>query len=283
VGAESGARKGEQSMSETQQAVADPNYNPFDPANHAQGGGLWDGKTVTITGSRTATEALKYGDGKPVTNDKGEQSIQTALIVSGIAEGGDDKERKETYSGGEKLAATPDGEGFVAKDGGPLKFHANSNMAKFAAALKASGFDLSTLVVDGKQRLSKLVGARFVFKGEAKIGRDGKSIKDKKGYDKSIFLPVKFLGYAGGAPATKGGNGAVGGNGSALDAKAASAILAALAANGGKLNRASLVRELANVQLKGDTDANAIISLVVQDGYHKGKAWKYDPIEGASL
>jgi hypothetical protein len=255
--------------------------NPFDPETFTHGGGLWDGKTVTVTGAVAKVEALTYGDGKPVLDDKGQQTIQTGLVLTGIADGGDDKERRETYSVGDRLVPTPDGEGFVAKDGGPPKFHANSNMGKFSAALKASGFDLGVLIVrqpDGsvRQQLSRLVGARLVFKGEPKVGKDGRPIKDKKGYDKNMFLPVKFVGYAAGAgtvaqPAGAGGNGAAGGD--AIKTKAKEAVLKALAA--GPLTRADLVRTLAQ-QLAGDADSNAVIGLVVRDEFHKGQPWHYD-------
>jgi hypothetical protein len=256
-------------MTETTQAA----YNPYDSDTFQHGGGLWDGKVVTITSAIAKTEALTYGDGKPVIDDKTkQQSIQTGLVISGIADGEDDKERRETYSVGDKLVPTPDGEGFVARDGGPPKFHANSNMAKFASALKASGFDISKLVaVDGRQKLSRLVGARFVFTAQPKIGRDGKPLRDKKGYDKNIYLPVKFVGYAGEGATAPAGNGAAGGSG--LREKATAKVLAALA--NGPLTRADLVRTLAQ-QLQGDADANAIIGLVVNDNFHKGQAWKYD-------
>lgn len=260
-------------MSETQQqAVA---ANPFDPETFVHGGGLWDGKIVTITGAVAKSEALTYGDGKPVLDDKGQQSVQTGLVITGISDGADDKERRETYSVGDKLVPTPDGQGFVARDGGPPKFHANSNMGKFAAALKGSGFDISTLIADGKQQLGKLVGARFMFKGEPKVGRDGKALKDKKGYDKNIFLPVKFMGYAAGAGMAAGATTTSAPVGNGLAAKADAAVLAALAA--GPLSRADLVRTLATA-LAGDADSNAVIGLVIRDDFHKGKPWKYDGI-----
>lgn len=264
-------------MSETQTAVVPATGNPFDPESFVHGGGLWDGKTVTITSAKAKTEALKYGDGKPVVDAKtGEQSIQTALYITGIADGGDDKERHEEYSVGDKLAPTPDGEGFTMKDGSPAKFHANSNIAKFSAALRASGFDLSALVVDGRQKLSKLTGARFVFKAEAKLGKDGKAVKDKKGYDKNIHLPAKFVGYAVGVV---GGSAAVAAGSDATSAKATDKVLAVLAGAGGKITRADLVRNLATT-LAGDPDANAIITLSVLDSFHVGKPWKFD---GSSL
>lgn len=267
-------------MTEQTQTQAAGAANPFDPETFSHGGGLWDGKTVTITSAVAKTEALTYGDGKPVIDEKTkQQSIQIGLGIAGIADGGDDKERRETYSTGDRLVPTADGEGFVAKDGGPAKFHANSNMGKFAAALKASGFPIETLVVDGKQKLSRLVGARFVFKGEAKVGQDGKPIKDKKGYTKNIFLPVKFVGYAAGAAsgsvtgAPAGNGAATGSSAGALQEKAKATVLGALA--NGPLTRADLVRTLAQ-KLAGDPDSNAIISLVVNDAFHKGQPWKYD-------
>ena len=268
-------------MSETQ-TQGQAAFNPFDPDQFVHGGGLWDGKTVTITSAVAKTEALKYGDGKPVLDAKtGQQSIQTALYLTGIADGGDDKERHEEYSVGGTLVPTPDGQGFVRPDGGPAKFHANSNMGKLAAALKASGFDIASLIdpVPGgppKQRLDRLTGARFVFKAEAKLGKDGKAIKDKKGYDKHIHLPVKFVGYAQGVQAKPAGNGGVQAPApGALDGKATGAVVAALTAAGGKATRADLVRGLAQ-SLAGDPDANAIIGLVVRDDFHKGKPWQYD-------
>lgn len=265
-------------MSETQTAAAPgPEVNPFDPANHSQGGGLWDGKTVTITSAVAKTEALKYKNGDPVLDQKTKEPvIQTALYITGISDGGDDKERHEEYSVGDKMAATPDGEGFTMKDGGAAKFHANSNMGKFAAALKASGFDLSALYQGGKQRLkSGLTGARFVFKAEAKIGKDGKTIKDAKGYDKNVHLPVKFVGFATGVTRPAAGNGAAAPVAGALDGKASAAVIKVLTEAGGAVPRAKLIQGIA---LAGatDPDTNGILTLVVQDGWHKGKPWTYD-------
>jgi hypothetical protein len=286
-------------MGETQTAagVQDPEYNPFDPAHHKEGGGLWDGKTVTITSAQTKTEALKNGDGSPVIDKETKQPvIQTALYLTGISDGSEsDKERHEEYTAGGKNVATPDGEGFVdGATGGLATFSKSSNLSKFLAALKGSGFDIGTLIErgpDGKiiQRLRRLTGARFVFKGEPKIGRDGKPLKDKKGYTKTSHLPVKFVGYATGAPSSGGSNGAGGAavpvapSTSALETKAVGAVTAILAKTPGeKVTRANLMRALA-ASLQGDADANSIIGLVVRDDFHKGKPWSYDAIAGASL
>lgn len=265
-------------MSETQMAAAVA--NPFDSDNFSHGGGLWDGKTVTITSAVAKTERLNNKDGSAYLDEKTRQPVfQTATYIKGISDGGDDKERHEEYSVGDKLVPTPDGEGFVSKDGTPPKFHANSNMGKFAAALKASGFDLSTMVVAGRQKLSALVGARFMFKAEPKLGKDGKPIKDKKGYDKNVHLPVKFVGYAqgGGTRTAAAGNGvaATGAAVGALDGKATGAVINALTAGGGKLTRAQLIQGIAQA-LSGDADSNTIIGLIVNDAFHKDKPWKYD-------
>ena len=254
----------------TQQA----DYNPLNPDTFSHGGGLWDGKTVTITSAAARRQPLTYGDGTAVIDAKTkEQSILNALFITGIADGGDDRERHEEYSVGDKCVPTPDSEGFTALEGGLPKFHANSNMGKFAAALKASGFDISTLLVAGKLKFSNLVGARFVMKGEPKIGRDGKPVTDKKGYGKNAHYPVKFVGYTTAAATGAKPNGGVGGD--ALRTKAAGAVVKALA--GGPLSRADLVRTLAQT-LAGDPESNSIIGLVIRDDFHAGQPWKYDGI-----
>jgi hypothetical protein len=268
----------------TEQVAAAQDYNPFDPENFGHGGGLWDGKTVTITQSVAKTQALTKGDGSAVLDEKTKEPvILTALFLTGISDGGDDKERHEEYSAGDKNVAAPDGKGFVDKaTGGLPKFHASSNTGKLLAALKASGFPTQDLfnAATKTQHLDKLVGARFVFKGEPKIGKDGKPLKDKKGYTKTSHLPVKFVGYAAGVAAAKSsGNGSVApapASADALTTKAIGAVTGALAAaGGGKVTRADLVRGLAQ-SLQGDPDANAIIGLVVRDDFHKGKPWTYD-------
>lgn len=277
-------------MSETaavaQGGGVDANYNPFDSDNFSHGGGLWDGKTITITSAKAKREALKYGDGRPVLDAKtGQQSVQIALYLTGISDGGDDKERHEEYSVGGKLEPTADGEGFVDPLGGPPKFHANSNMGKLSAALKASGYPIGNLIdrnPDGtiRMRFSRLVGARFLMKAEPKLGQDGKPLKDKKGYGKNVHLPVKYVGQATGGAASAAGGAVAGAPASPLNGKASAAVLEALAAApGNTLTRADLVRTLAGkFQGAGDPDANAIIGLVVRPEWHTGQAWTTDGV-----
>lgn len=274
-------------MTETKQTVGLP-ADPFDPETFIRGGGLWDGRVVTITGSVAKTEALKYSDGKPVLDKEGRQTIQTGLIITGVSDGADEKERRETYSSGDKLVPTSDGEGFVGKDGTPPKFYANSNLGKFAAALRASGFDTTTLLErlpDGsvRQRLSRLVGTRFLFKGEPKMDRAGKVIKDKRGYDKHMYLPVRFIGRVAGAQPPTGGTaaGTVARESpltSPLAAKATASVIKALA--GGPLTKVELVQALAQA-LASDSDSNGVIGLVVRDDFHIGKPWTYDGLRAS--
>lgn len=265
-------------MTDTQMNPMNP-PNPFDPETFNHGGGLWDGKEVTFTKVEVVTEPLKFKDGTAVFDDKGHPLSQTGLKVSGIA-AGEEKERSEMYTAGGKLAPAPDGEGFVSLEGSAPRFHANSNVGKFLAALKASGFDVSVLIVDGKQRVSRLVGARFMMRGEHKLGRDGKPLQDKKGYDKMLHLPVKFVGFVAGLQSMSmtSSSKPVAGNGDAIIAKTEGAVLKALA--NGPLTRADLVRTLAQ-SLAGDADANAIIALVVRDDFHAGRPWKYDGLRAS--
>lgn len=265
-----------------QQAAAAADVNPFDSDQFVSGGGLWDGKVVTITSAVAKTAALTRKDGTPVLDDKTKQQIvQTALYITGISDGPSEKERHEEYSVGDKLAPTPDGRGFIDKaTGGAPKFHANSNFAKLLGALKIAGFPVGELydVATRTQRLDRLTGARLMFKASPKLGKDGKPIKDQKGYDKSIHLPVQFVGRAAGSVGGGAVAAGVGGNGAAspLIDKAASAVLGALAAAPEtKLTRADLIRTLAQT-LAGDPEANGIIGLVVRDDFHTGKPWVYD-------
>jgi hypothetical protein len=269
-------------MTETQQGVAAADVNPFDDSQFVSGGGLWDGKVVTITSAVAKTAALTRKDGTPVLDEKTKQQVvQTALYITGISDGPGEKERHEEYSVGDKLSPTPDGQGFVDKaTGGAPKFHANSNFAKLLTALKGAGYPVGELydVATRTQKLGRLVGARLMMKATPKLGKDGKAIKDQKGYDKAIHLPVQFVGRAAGSVASaSGGNGhAAAAAASPLAAKAEAAVLGVLAAApDSKLTRADLVRTLAQT-LAGDPEANGVIGLVVRDDFHNGKPWKYD-------
>jgi hypothetical protein len=252
--------------------------NPFDPATFTKGGGLWDGKVVTIITAKANIDRLSYGDGSPVLDAKtGEQSIRNVIEIVGIADD-EEKERRETYSAG-SLVPTADGEGFLRRnpDGSLVAapFHENSEAAKFSAALASGGFPVAKLWDEKAKRtkLSMLAGARLLMKAEAKLDKDGNAKKNKKGYDQQKFFPIEFLGYKG------GGNGNVAsstsapqGNGSALRDKAIGVVTTLLAENGGTLTRSDLVRKL-SAALNGDADCNKVLALVVREEFHKDAPW----------
>lgn len=268
------------STDETQQQVG-ADYNPFDSGNFATGGGLWDGKTVTITRSVAGIKLLTHKDNSPVIDAKTKkQASVIGLLIDGLAEG-DEKERSVEYSCGDRMQPDADGESFSMKEGGAPRFHDRSGLGKMVSALTAAGFPMKELMANpakyvGQQRWSRLVGAKLMFKAEAKLGRDGKPIKDDKGFDKQSFYPVKYVGMATGivtGVAASVGAAVAAVSNAAIVEKADALVIGALSA--GPLTRSQLVATLA-AGLTGDKDSNAIISLIVRDDFHKGKAWKYE-------
>lgn len=256
-------------MSEKKQFDA----NPFDTSTLAKGGGLWDGKTITVISAKATIDHLKYGDGSPVIDSRtGEPSRRNVIEIVGIAED-EEKERRETYSVG-RLIPTADGEGFLTPEGTQAPFSEKSEAGKFATALEAAGYDKSVLWDDKakKTRLSALAGATFRMKGEARLDKDGNIKKNKKGYEEQKFYPVEYLGQK------AGGNGHAStttapGNGIAIRDKAVDTVTSLLAANNGTLTRTDLIRKLSEALAK-DTDCNKVLALVVREEFHKDVPWK---------
>lgn len=244
--------------------------NPFDPANFTHGGGLWDGKTVTITAVKAQRAPMTHKDGSPVLDENGQPIVRNVLRVTGIADDAEAERFEEWSAGG--LIPTDDGEGFVSpKDGSVTPLHGSSEAGKAIELARQGGFDTSLLVdmVAKKPKLSGLVGAKFVMKAEARLDKNGKEKKNAKGYVQQRFYPVKFVGFADGyKPVSPEQN-------NALDAKATTAITTILAENGGKVSRAALVR-LLSAKLAGDTDGNKIIGLVTKESFHTNKPWTRD-------
>lgn len=244
--------------------------NPFDPANFTSGGGLWDGKVVTITGSKGVLSPMKNGDGSPVLGDDGNPVIKHVWQVTGIAEDAD-AERREEWSAG-SLLPTPDGEGFTSpKDGSIVPFDKRSEAGKAMQALVDGGFDPALLFdgETGKPKLSGLVGCKILFRAEDKLDRNGHVKKNKKGYTQQRFYPSKLVGFAEGkAPVDAAAH-------SALEDKAVGVIVGILKENNGKVSRAALVR-LLSAKLAGDTDANKIIGLVTKESFHTDRPWTRD-------
>jgi len=244
--------------------------NPFDPDNFSLGVG-WDGKTVTITSSRFKTDMFTYGDGTPYLDDNGEQGYANVWEIKGISEDSEN-ERTESYSIGKSLIPTSDGDSFEHKAGKPnATFHVKAKAAKFAAALKTSGFDLSKLVDDeGKPSAKGLVGAIFVFKALQPIDpKTNEPAVDKGGYAKIEQYPAKFIGWSKTSPAAQVANDGV-------QDKAYDVITELLTeAEGNTLTRVQLIQAL-NKKLAGDDDMNAIVQLAVKEDFNSAAPWKLE-------
>jgi len=238
--------------------------NPFDPAGFATGGGLWDGKTVTITAAYFGLQTDYLG--QPFADRETGQSVDRhGLIIKGIGEG-DETERREQYGLG-RLKGTADGEAFAKADGTPEALHNMSGAAKFFEALAKSGFDMSRIYAGGVGRISGLIGAKIEFVGVAKLNDDGTPLLSKSGkYQQQYFYPGRTVGYL-----AKTGNGTT----DALVQKCRAIVKGLLA--GGPISRVDLVRAIAT-HLKGDPDSTALVSLVVQDAFLKaeGTGWTYN-------
>lgn len=246
--------------------------NPFDPENLTHGGGLWDGKTVTILTAKAELDHIKYGDGKPVISERdGQPLIKNVIAITGIADE-EEKERRETYSVG-MLIPTADGESFVHPQTGEAShFNEKSDAGKLTRYLKDSGFDISLLWDDAAQKLklSGLVGARFVMAGEAQKDKEGKVKINKKGYENQKFYPVQFMGFKPGV-----GNTTPQSNASELRDKAVEVVLDIIGEAGGKIGRADLVRKISG-KMAGDPRANKVLALVTRDDFHKDVPWTRD-------
>ena len=231
--------------------------NPFDEANFASGGGLWDGKTVTIIDSKTEIDLFSNGDGTPWIDPKtGEQGRAHVWTLIGIAED-EDRERKQSYSLG-SLVPTADGEGFLKADGTPGVLHKNSAAAKLSKALKDAGFDVSLLfdAKTGKPKVSALRGAKLMFKGEQRLDAKGNPKVNKNGYAVLDFYPTQFLGFKEGV--AKPGNGAVTDE---TRAKAVEMVKTVLGENGNKLTQADLIRKV-SAKMAGQSDLPVIVGLI---------------------
>lgn len=242
--------------------------NPFDDANFASGGGIWDGKTVTITSVKAVVSKMQMKDGTAVIDDKtGEQAFRNNLKITGLADD-EDTERWQEYSAG-SLVPTSDGDGFVKADGTPGQFHKNSAAARFFSAIKAGGFDLNRLFVGGKPTLQGLVGARFTFQAVPRLDKDKQPKKNKKGYVENDYYPVKFVGFAAGKEVP------VPGNGAAAKDEAVALVMNLLASNNGTLNRPDMLRAVA-ASVIGKPNGNAILTTITKDEFHQGAPWKYN-------
>lgn len=230
--------------------------NPFDDANFRSGLPLTE-KVVTVLESKFTVDQLHYRDGSPVLDEKGNPSVRNVWSVTVVAEG-EERERRFTYSIG-ALIPTADGEGFTRADGTLAQFHANSAAAKFSKALKASGFDVNKLFVDGKIKASALVGAKFELATENRKDKEGKDKVNERGYTEVDYYPATFVGTA-----TFAANG--NGHSDETKDKAQLIVTEILTENGGSMKQADLVRALSS-KLGGGKETADIASIITRQEF----------------
>jgi hypothetical protein len=227
----------------------------------------WLDETKDTEGGLTRTGVVTYS--QFVRKQVGEYDIRSWSIR--YQQDGREKESFEDYGIGKVLEPSADGETLVAPNGKDAALNKNSGAVKFRNALKASGFDLSLL----KEKVSALVGARFVFQGEPRLDKDGKQKKREyqgKTYDEFEFYPVKFLGYTAAAQAKNAAPG--------VKDEAVAVVTTLL--QDGPLTRAQLISKL-SAKLVGNPNSNAIIGLAIRDDFHTGAPWKRDQTGTISL
>lgn len=258
-------------MSEQTQAVK----NPYLADNMPEGGGLT--RDIVVTSARYIIEPMKRKDGTPVIDDRTkQQSYFVGLRIVGLstdpkAEG---KEGKYDFSAGKKAKPSPDGEMLVDESGNPAPIYKNSNLGKFVEGLAAGGFDRATLY----PKVSILVGSKITLAGTDQKKADG-TVKtyvgtDGKTHNSLEWFPVAYNGGAG----SRTGNGA-GKSADELATKAEAAVLSAITAAGGSIERKDLTRALATA-LKGDADAIKVTTLAATPSFHEGRPWT---VEGTKL
>lgn len=237
--------------------------NPFLKENMKVGGGLWDGKNITITVSNTEVEWIKYKDGTSyIDTQTGKPAFINVWALAGIADD-EENERKQTYSLG-RFVPTKDGQSFVDPNTQEIgELSQSCEAAMLSNALEETGYDMSQLFdeTSGLATVGRLVGATFTFQAVQKLTQSGKPKDNKNGYPDNRFFPTVFVGQTG-----VKGNGAVD---SALFDFATSTVTDILKSNGGTLKRADLVKEI-SAKLRSDSRSAATVILVTKEEFFQG-------------
>jgi len=253
-------------MSETQ-----PTFNPYAADQMPEGGGLT--REVVVTGISYVRYGMTRKDGSAVINDQTkQQAVFTGVRIDVVSldPGHEQKPGQHEFSTGKKGQPTPDGEQLVNDDGSIAKIYKSSAWGEAVNALRKGGFDPVQLF----PRISVLKGAKLTLEGRDQKKADG-TTKTYKGTDGKVhnsieWVPVKFNGFVTGGVAS-----VAAGNGADLTIKAEAAVLDALVAAGGTIERKELTRALA-INLKGDADAIKVTTLVTRQDFHTGKPWTFD-------
>jgi len=254
-------------MSETQ-----PTFNPYAADQMPEGGGLT--REVVVTGISYVRYGMTRKDGSAVINDQTkQQAVFTGVRIDVVSldPGHEQKPGQHEFSTGKKGQPTPDGEQLVNDDGSIAKIYKSSAWGEAVNALRKGGFDPVQLF----PRISVLKGAKLTLEGRDQKKADGTTktyvATDGTTRNSIEWVPVKFNGFVqGGAQAVVGA-----GNDADLTIKAEAAVLDALVAAGGTIERKDLIRALGTA-LKGDADATKVTTLVARQDFHTGKPWTLD-------
>ncbi len=162
--------------------MSEARYATFDPEQFAVGGGLLDDADVIIKSARFAHFTYP-GSGKTTT----------ALVVT--FEDAEGKAHEQVYSIGDtdKFAPSEDGSK-VLLTGTATSINAKSNFAQFAKSLIDAGVNRTLLQTDD---IRVIDGMRLHVLGVSQKDKDGKAIKNEKGFDRTLLLASKLLALPG--------------------------------------------------------------------------------------
>jgi hypothetical protein len=241
--------------------------NPFLEENFSSGG--IDGQVVTVIGSKFELDPWKNKKGEPVMqrDNPDQQVVKNVWAITWLTE--KDQEWTEKYSIG-GLIPTNDGEGFLKpQDRSPGTLNARSEAAKLSTFITEGGFDPSKLYdpETGLAKASGLVGGQFELKGVDMLDKD-KKVKTREYEGKTYTEQKKYLARFIGFKEGVGGNGAVAEDDETVET--ARAIITELlgAAEGGKLTRADMIRQINAKKVDGK-----ILRLALKDSFHADAPW----------
>jgi hypothetical protein len=165
--------------------MSEVRYATFDPEGFAVGGGLLDDADVLVKSARF--QHFTYPSGE----------VTTALMA--ILEDAESKVHEQVYSVGdpEKFAPSEDGSK-VLLTGTANSINAKSNFAQFVKSLIDSGVPRTLFQTDN---IGVLDGLRIHVVGVAQKDKDGKVIKNAKGFDRTLLLASKLIALPGEKPA----------------------------------------------------------------------------------
>lgn len=165
--------------------MSEVRYATFDPEAFAVGGGLLDDADVLVKSARF--QHFSY---------PGSNEVTTALMT--ILEDAEGKIHEQPYSVGnpEKFAPSEDGSK-VLLTGTANSINAKSNFAQFVKSLIDAGVPRTLFQTDD---IRVLDGLRVHVVAVAQKDKDGKTIKNAKGFDRTVLLASKLIALPGEKP-----------------------------------------------------------------------------------